>query len=360
MARRDYYEVLGVSRSATLDEIKKAFRGLALQFHPDRNPGDKDAERRFREIADAWAVLSDPEQRARYDRLGPLYRPDGKPPSPDELNEFLADTVAGIFGRKRAGEPGDDLKYTLSITLEEAGRGTTKPIELRRRLPCGRCDGCGAEPGDDGRQTCPACNGSGKSSTRRLFRSDCPRCDGRGFLILKKCKRCGGAGVVTEVETLNVKVPPGVATGQKLKLRGKGSYPPRGTGPAGDLLVVLSVDDHPLFKRRGPDLFVEVPLRLDEAALGTELTVPTLDGTTRIRVPAGTPSGKVFRLAGRGMKQAKGRPGDLHIKVHVETPRGLTPPQRAALAALAESLQAGSYPDRSSFDDAVAARSTDS
>lgn len=355
MARRDYYEVLGVSRSATPDEVKKAFRGLALQWHPDRNPDDADAERRFREIADAWAVLSDPEQRARYDRLGPLYRPDGRPPSPDELNEFLADTFAGFFGRKRAGDPGDDLKYTLALSLEEAGLGCHKPIELRRRLPCGRCDSTGAEPGA-GRKECPNCGGTGKSATRRLFRTSCPRCDGRGFLTLKKCIRCGGAGTKTETETLNVRVPAGVATGQKLKLRGKGSFPPRGTGPAGDLLVVLSVDDHPLFRRRGPDLFIEVPLRLDEAALGTELTVPTLDGTTRIRVPAGTPSGKVFRLAGRGMKQAKGRPGDLHIKVHVETPRSLNPTQRAALSALADALQAESYPDRERFDSAVSDR----
>ena len=264
-------------------------------------------------------------------------------------------TLRWVLRPEACRRPWRRPQYTLTLSLEEAGLGCHKPIELRRRLPCGRCDGTGAEPGA-GRKECPNCGGTGKSSTRRLFRTACPRCDGRGFLTLKKCIRCGGAGTKTETETLNVRVPAGVATGQKLKLRGKGSFPPRGTGPAGDLLVVLSVDDHPLFRRRGPDLFIEVPLRLDEAALGTELTVPTLDGTTRIRVPAGTPSGKVFRLAGRGMKQAKGRPGDLHIKVHVETPRSLNPTQRAALSALADALQAESYPDRERFDSAVSDR----
>lgn len=354
MARRDYYEVLGVSRQATPDELKRAFRGLALQWHPDRNPDDPDAERRFREIADAWAVLSDPEERARYDRLGALYRADGKPPSPEELNAFVADALAGLFGRKRKGEPGDDLKYTLAVTLEEAGLGAEKVVELRRRVPCTQCETSGAEPGV-GRTPCPNCDGTGKSATRRIFRGDCPRCDGRGFLVTDKCKRCDGAGVRDDVERLKVRVPPGVATGQKLKLRGKGSFNRNG-GPPGDLLVLLSVDEHALFRRRGADLFVEVPLRIDEATLGTELAVPTLQGTTRIKVPAGTPSGKTFRLAGRGMQQAKGRPGDLHVKVRVEVPHPLTPPQRAAVAALAERLAPDSYPERAAYEAALGQR----
>jgi molecular chaperone DnaJ len=357
VARRDYYEVLGVSRTATQDEIKRSFRGLALQWHPDRNPDDPDAERRFRDIADAWRVLSDPEERARYDRLGALYRADGKPPSPDELNAFVADALAGLFGRKRKGEPGDDLKYTLALTLEEAGLGAEKVVELRRRTPCTRCEASGAEPGV-GRTPCPNCEGSGKSSTRRFFRGDCPRCDGRGFIVTEKCKRCSGAGVRDDVEQLKVRVPAGVATGQKLKLRGKGSYP-RLSGPPGDLLVLLTVDDHPLFRRRGADLFVEVPVRIDEAALGTELAVPTLDGLTRIRVPAGTPSGKVFRLAGRGLRQAKGRPGDLHVKVQIEVPHPLTPPQRQAVVALADTLAADAYPDRAQYEAALSARAAD-
>jgi molecular chaperone DnaJ len=356
VARRDYYEVLGVSRTATQEEIKRAFRGLALQWHPDRNPDDPDAERRFRDIADAWKVLSDPEERARFDRLGALYRSDGKPPSPDELNAFVADALAGLLGRKRKGQPGDDLKYTLAVTLEEAGQGSEKVVELRRRTPCTRCEATGAEPGV-GRTECPNCAGTGKSATRRIFRSNCPRCDGRGFIVTENCKRCEGAGVRDDLERLRVNVPAGIATGQKLKLRGKGSFPRNG-GPPGDLLVLLTVDEHPLFRRRGADLFVEVPIRIDEAALGTELAVPTLGSTTRIRVPAGTPSGKVFRLAGRGMKQAKGRPGDLHVKVRVEVPHPLSPTQRDAVAGLAATLDDASYPDRADYDAALAARST--
>lgn len=359
MARRDYYEVLGVSRTATPDELKKAFRGLALQWHPDRNPDNPDAERRFREVAEAWQVLGDAEQRARYDRLGPLYRIDGKPPSPDELNAFVADALAGLFGRRRRGEPGEDVKYSLSLSLEDAGAGSEQTIELRRRVPCSRCEGSGAEP-KIGRTQCPACDGSGKSATRRLFRTSCPRCDGRGFVVTERCKRCSGAGVRDESERLKVTVPAGVATGQKLKLRGKGSHPPHGDGPPGDLLVLLTVEEHPLFKRRGADLFVEAPLRIDEAALGTELEVPTLDGATRIRIPAGTPSGKVFRLAGRGMRRSKGRPGDLFVTIQIEVPHPLTPAQRAAVRTLAGALDVDSYPERKVYEGALASRGASS
>ncbi len=355
MARRDYYIVLGVSRTVSQEDLKRAFRGLALQYHPDRNPDDPDATRRFREISEAYQVLSDPEQRARYDKLGPLFRMDGRPPTPEDLNAFVADALAGLFGRRRPGDKGEDLKYTLTVTLEEAGLGTHKEIELRRRVPCTRCEATGAEPGV-GRSPCPACEGSGKSQARRLFRSECPRCDGRGFLVVEKCKRCEGAGVRDDTERFRVRVPAGVATGTKLKLRGKGSFP-RGDGPPGDLVVLMDVEDHALFRRRGADLFLEAPLTYAEATLGTELTVPTLDGQTRIRVPAGSPSGKIFRLSGRGLHQDRGKPGDLHVKVVVEVPTNLSPAARRALDALQAALPAQAHPGRSAWDAALLGRS---
>lgn len=355
MSRRDYYETLGVPRDCSQDELKKAFRGLALKFHPDRNPDDPDAELRFREIAEAYGVLSDPEQRGRYDRLGPFFRPDGRPPSPEDVSEMLGAALAGLFKKKKRAGKGDDLRYTLSISLEQVARGTEQDITLVRRCGCGRCSGHGAEP-EGGRVDCEACEGTGKSAARRIFRSDCPRCDGTGKRVVKPCKKCNGAGVLDQKETLKVRIPPGVATGQKLKLRGKGNRP-KGGGKTGDLYVLVAVDEHPVFRRRGADLFAEAPLTFAEAALGTELTVPTLDGTTRIRIPAGTPAGKIFRLAGRGLISGRSRkPGDLHIKVDVEVPTVLDADQEAALRRLASALPAADHPRRKAFDAALADR----
>lgn len=355
MSRRDYYEVLGVPRDCTQDELKKAFRGLALKFHPDRNPDDPDAELRFREIAEAYGVLSEPEQRMRYDRLGPFFRPDGRPPSPEDVSEMLGAALAGLFKKKKGTAKGDDLRYTLSISLEQVARGTEEDITLVRRCGCPRCDGDGAEP-EGGHVDCEACEGSGKSAARRIFRSECPRCEGTGRRIVTPCKKCSGAGVLDRKESLKVRVPPGVATGQKLKLRGKGNQPKRG-GKPGDLYVLVAVDEHPVFRRRGADLFAEAPLTFAEAALGAELQVPTLDGTTRIRIPPGTPAGKIFRLAGRGLVSGRSRkPGDLHIKVDVEVPTELDADQRAALRRLADALPAAAHPRRQAFDAALAGR----
>lgn len=356
MARRDYYAVLGVKRDASPDELKKAFRGLALQFHPDRNPNDPDAERRFREVAEAWKVLSEPEERLRYDRLGPLYRPDGRPPTPEDLNAYVSEALSGLFRRRDKGDKGEDLRYTLAVTLEEVAAGGPREIHLVRRLHCTRCDATGAEPGPDGRATCPACDGSGKSATRRIFRTDCPRCDGAGWLRTKSCRRCEGAGAVDSRETVTVRIPPGVATGQKLRLRGLGNEGRNG-GQHGDLFVLIEVKDHPIFRRRGADVLCEAPLLFTEAALGTELEVPTLDGATTIRIPPGTSSGKVFRLAGRGLAAAAGRrPGDLLVKVRIEVPPSLEPDARAALQALSQALPSSAHPARLAYDDALAAR----
>lgn len=359
MARRDYYAVLGVSRSASSEEIKRAFRTHALKYHPDRNPGDAEAERRFREVAEAWEVLGDAEQRLRYDRLGPLFTPSGRPPNPDEINEILKDALNGLFRRRKPGSAGEDLKYTLTITLEDAATGAERTLDVPRTVRCRKCDGTGDHP--EGRTPCAPCGGTGKSATRRLLRSECATCDGRGYLPAKKCDKCGGEGRHPLEDKLKVRIPPGVATGQKLKLKGKGNEPPAfpGTtpGPAGDLYVVVNVDDHAIFRRRGADLLCEVPVTFPEVALGADLPVPTLNGTTTIRIPSGTPSGKTFRLPGRGLPAVDGgAKGDLHVRVVVEVPATLSAEQRAAVTALGERLGADAHPARRAWDDALRSR----
>lgn len=359
MARRDYYAVLGVAKNASSEDIKRAFRGLAMKFHPDRNPGDVDAERRFRECAEAWEVLGDSEQRSRYDRLGPLYTHTGRPPSPDELNDILRDTLNGLFRRRRPGGAGEDLKYTLTITLEEAATGVERTLDIPRTVRCKKCDGTGDHPED--RVPCATCSGSGKSPTRRLLRTDCATCDGRGYVPARKCDRCSGEGRHPLDDKLRVKVPPGVATGQKLKLRQKGHEPAAfaGTipGPAGDLYVMVNVDDHALFRRRGADLLCEIPVTFPEVALGADIAVPTLAGSTTIRIPSGTPSGKTFRLPGRGLPAIDGGvKGDLHVRVVVEVPATLTSDQRAAVTALGERLGQDAHPARRAWEQTIRSR----
>jgi len=355
LARLDYYAVLGVSRDAPSDEIKRAFRQLALRYHPDRNPDDVDAERRFREVAEAYQCLSDDDERARYDRLGPLYRPDGKPPSPDDVNAFVRDALGSLFGRRARAEKGEDLRYTLTITLEEVGAGVEREIEVNRMVGCKRCDRSGADP-DDGRKSCERCGGTGRSGARFSLRGECGACDGRGFVTVKRCSRCQGEGRHERADQLKVKVPAGVATGQKLKLRGRGNEG-RHEGSAGDLYVLVNVADHALFLRRGDDLICDAPVMLGEAALGVDLRVPTLDGSTSIRIPPGTPSGKIFRLSGRGLPNLDSRHrGDLHVKVTVEVPSELGERERSALASLAAQVPPNAYPRRRQWDEALRAR----
>ena len=346
MARRDLYAILGVSRSANADEVKKAYRNLARRYPPDRNAGDEDAADRFREIAEAYETLSQPELRARYDRLGPLYRPDGRPPSPDEVTDWVTDTLGGMF-RKRKPDQGEDLRYTLSIDLEDVAAGGERSIEVKRQSHCGTCNGSGAAKG--GRQTCTACNGTGKVGGRRLFRTQCPHCNGEGEITVKKCETCGGSGRVEQTESLKVRIPKGVATGQKLKLRGKGNDA-KVRGEAGDLYVIINVNEHKLFQRRGSDLFCSIPVRLSDLALGTALDVPTIAGKATIKVVPGTESGKVLRLAGRGLPTMKGnRSGDLHVTLDIETPATLSDAQRKALEQLNKTLDASAYPKRAAF-----------
>jgi molecular chaperone DnaJ len=344
MARKDYYTVLGVGKNATEEELKRAFREAAKKWHPDRNPGNPEAEQRFREVAEAWEVLGDPEQRARYDRLGPLFTPNGRPPSTEDLNDFVRDTLNGLLGRKKGHRNGDDIKFTATIQLEEAASGCERTLKVSRKLVCKSCIGSG--DAKEGRQPCSSCGGSGKSATRRFLRNDCAACDGKGYRSPGRCGVCSGAGIVSMEDSLKVKVPPGVATGQKLKVKGKGDESATG-GSSGDLLVILSVEDHPIFRRRGADLLCDAPITYIEAVLGVDLRVPTLDGTTTIRVPPGTPSGRSFRLPGRGMPGLGGSGrGDLHVRVQLEVPANLSAEQRGSLAAFAERLGPDNHPQR--------------
>ena len=358
MARRDYYATLAVPRAAGPDEVKKAFRGLALRWHPDKNPGDADAERRFREVAEAWDVLGDPEKRARYDRLGPLYTHDGKPPRAEELNEILLDALGGLLGRKRPGDRGEDIRYTLQLSLEEAAKGVERVVTIHRTTVCRACGGS-CDSGE-GRTPCAPCNGTGRSATRRFLRTDCAQCAGKGYRPSKRCEPCGGEGRRLGEEHLKVRVPAGVATGQKLKLRGKGNDGPGASGtsgPPGDLLVLIDVEDHPLFRRRGNDLLCEVPVTFVEAALGAEVGVPTLDGLTSIRVPPGTASGKSFRLPGRGLPGADGSTrGDLHARLVVEVPGVLEVEARAALEEFARRAGPAPHPRKHAWVNALRER----
>jgi len=354
VARPDFYAVLGVRRNADADEVKKAYRALARQYHPDRNPDDVEAEVRFREITEAYETLREPELRARYDRLGPLYRVDGRPPTPEDLSEMVGEALGGLF-RKKKPIQGEDLRYTLRIALEEVGTGGSKVIEIRRQRRCERCHGGGADP-NGGSRACAQCEGTGKAANRRIFKSTCPHCDGRGTITIKRCTDCSGVGRLEQMESLKVQIPRGVATGQKLKLKGRGNMP-REEGPQGDLFVIVSVDDHPLFQRRASDLFVEVPISFQEATLGADVAVPTIDGQTTIRVPPGTEAGKVFRLAGRGLPSLQGgRKGDLHLKVQVEVPSELNDNAKTALDDFDAATGLEYHPQRQAFADLLRKR----
>lgn len=353
VSHRDYYNVLGVARDADADELKRAYRRLALKWHPDRNMGDLTAEIRFKHVNEAYRVLADADERARYDRLGPLYQPDGQAPSPEDLQAVVGRVWDNLFGR-RDNPPGEELRYTVSVTLEEVAEGVTREIVVPRQVRCDDCKGLGARR--EGRHTCPVCQGSGRSTGSRLFRTRCYHCSGRGFVVTEACPTCRGDGRVGREDALRVKVPPGVATGSKLKLAGKGNEP-AGDGVAGDLLVIVDVAEHPLFHRRGDDLVVDLPLSFREASLGGDVIVPTLDGTTTIRVPPGTPGGRVFRLTARGLPrhQRPGR-GDLHLEVVLEVPVGLDDAERARLSAWADTLPRERHPRRAAFDAALEGR----
>jgi molecular chaperone DnaJ len=363
--KRDYYEVLGVSRDAGADDLKKAYRKLALKFHPDKNPDDRAAaENRFKELNEAYQILSDPERRAAYDRFGHAafeQDPGGGFGFPGGFDDIIGDLFGDFFGtnRGRGGRSrarrGDDLQYRLELSFEEAARGCERTLEFARLHPCDACEGSGAKRGTSP-ATCTQCRGTGQLRIQQGFFSiakTCGYCGGRGTVVKTPCPTCQGGGSVERTHTLAVKVPAGVDTGSRLKLRGEGESG-RAGGPAGDLYVLIEVASHPLFERDGVDVICEVPVSFVQAALGTEIEVPTLDGTTEVKVAAGTQSGQVFKLRGRGIPQLGGYgTGDQLVRVVVETPRKLSARQRELLEEFARVSGEDVHPRTKSFLDKV-------
>jgi molecular chaperone DnaJ len=346
--KRDYYEVLGVERTANEAAIKSAYRKLAHQYHPDKNPGNRDAEERFKEASEAYEVLSDADRRARYDRYGHTnggqFQDFGFGGAAGaSINDIFGDIFGEMFGgggarRQRQRTRGADLRYHLEIAFEEAAFGTTARIGIPRAKPCASCKGSGAKPGT-GPRTCPTCGGAGEIRLTQGFFSiarTCHHCQGHGQVIVDKCADCGGAGATREQATVEVKVPPGVDTGTRLKLGGEGEAAPVPGGVPGDLYVVVQVREHPVFTREDTEILCEVPISFTQAALGATIDVPTLDGPAKLKVPAGTQTGKVFRLKGKGVPALSGGGrGDQHVRVFVETPTQLSKEQRELLERFA-------------------------
>jgi molecular chaperone DnaJ len=341
--KKDYYELLGVGRNANEDDIKKAYRKLALQFHPDRNPGNKQAEEKFKEVSEAYQVLSDSQKRAQYDQFGHAAFGDGGPGFDfssgfeDVFGDLFGEFFGGSSRRGRGRSRGEDLRYNLTLSFEEAAFGTEKKIKVPRHGPCESCHGSGAKSGT-APQTCPTCHGRGQVSFQQGFFSvsrTCNYCQGKGTIISDPCPTCGGAGRVRSMHTLSVKVPAGVDNGSRLKLRGEGESPPPGGAP-GDLYVVIQVEAHPIFTRENLEILCDIPISFVQAALGAEIDVPTLAGKVKMKIPAGTQSGKVFRLKGKGVKDVHNyEQGDQHVRVTVETPTHLTARQKELLKEFA-------------------------
>ena len=356
MSKRDYYEVLIVERMASSEEIKKSYRKLAVKFHPDKNPGDKAAEEKFKELGEAYEILSDPQKRAIYDqhghaafdrRAGGGFARGGGGGFHDPFDIFREVFGGGgnifddLFGGGRsdptAPQRGEDLRYDMEITFDEAAHGCEKEISVTKPERCEVCDGSGAEAGSRVK-TCPTCGGRGQViSSRGIFSiaQTCPACQGAGRVIEKPCKACHGSGRRDRPSKIKLKIPGGVDTGSRLRSMGNGQAGLRG-GPPGDLYVILHVKPHEIFQRDGDDLLCEVPVGFVQAALGTDIEVPTLTGKAEIKIPAGTQPGTMFRLKGKGVKNVQGYGhGDLHVRVLVEVPTHLTSAQKAKLEEFA-------------------------
>lgn len=347
--KRDYYEVLGVGRDADGEELKKAYRKLALQCHPDRNPGDKAAEEKFKEAAEAYAVLSDSDKRSRYDQFGHSLGGHGFSGFDNFQDAFggfsdiFGDLFEDFFGgggghRGRHGRRGADLEYSVEISLEEVLTGKSFDIEVPRRETCAECQGSGAEKGSK-KKSCPDCGGRGEVRISQgffAFRRTCPRCGGEGESIEKPCHACHGEGRVRKVRKLQIKVPAGIEGNTVLRVTGEGEAG-QGGGPRGDLHVVVGVKKHKLFERQGHDLYCEAVIPYTVAVLGGEAHVPTLTGKTELKVEAGTPSGKVLKIKGEGIPAlgAPDRRGDLYVRVHAEVPVKLSKTERELLEKLA-------------------------
>jgi len=361
MAKRCYYETLEVERTAGDGELKSAFRKLAMKWHPDRNPGDKTSETRFKEINEAYEVLKDPDKRAAYDRFGHAAfenRPAGGPGGfgPDFTSAF-SDLFEGIFGmggaRARSSrERGADLRYNMEIRLEEAYSGKTAQVRIPTSVTCEACSGSGAKTGTRPK-TCPTCAGQGRVRHAQGFftlERTCPSCQGRGQVIESPCPSCSGSGRVTRERTLSVNIPPGVEDGTRIRLAGEGEAGVRG-GPAGDLYIFLSLGAHPFFQREGADLHCRVPISMVTAATGGEFEVPAIDGTnTRVKVPEGTQSGRRFRIHSKGMPVLRSKQcGDMYVQVVVETPQKLTKRQRELLAEFERLSSKDTQPESAGF-----------
>ena len=352
MSKRDYYEVLGVSKSATGEEVKKAYRKAALKYHPDKNPDNKEAEEKFKEATEAYQVLSDPENRSKYDQFGHDAFTQGGGFDFGNFGGFedvFEDIFGAFFGGSGGGRRGQravrgaDLRYDLAISLEEAAAGAEKEITLMKPDSCEACEGSGCVPGTSP-EVCPQCSGTGQIRMQQGFFSisrPCHYCGGRGQIIPNPCTVCNGTGQTQKETTLKVRVPAGIEDGQQLKMNGEGGPPPKTNGPGGvvgDLYVKISVQTHSIFQRLETDIVCEMPITYSQASLGAEIEVPTLlEDKITMKIPAGTPSGKTFRLRGKGLPDLhSGRPGDQHVRTYVHVPTEITERQKELLEELAE------------------------
>lgn len=367
MEKRDYYDILEVARAASIDDIKKAYRKKAVQFHPDKNPGDKAAEEKFKEATEAYSVLSDPEKRTKYDQFGhAAFSQGGQGFSGFEFGDFsgFEDIFGDIFGaffggaaggRRSRGRAGQDLKYNLEVSFEEAVFGVEKEVEIGRRVSCGSCSGSGCAAGSS-RETCQQCRGQGQVGVQQGFFTitrPCPVCSGSGEIVRNPCGTCRGTGLKLAQSKIKVKVPAGIDNGQRLKLRGEGE-PGSGGGPNGDLYVQVVVREHQLFQRQESEIICDLPVSFVTASLGDEIEVPTLEGKVKMKIPAGTQSGKVFRLKGKGVPVlGSNRRGDQHVRIHVRVPKKLSAEQKKVLEKFRE-LDTDNYdPDSKGFFEKV-------
>ncbi|MFC6688975.1 molecular chaperone DnaJ [Jhaorihella thermophila] len=371
MSKRDYYDVLGVSRGASAEEIKKAYRRKAKELHPDRNHDNPDAEAQFKEANEAYEVLKDPDKRAAYDRFGHAAFDGGMGGGPrpgagfgsgdfssafsDVFEDLFGDMMGTRGGGRRRAMRGADLRYNLRVTLEEAYTGVQKTISVPTSVSCSECSGTGAEGGVEP-TTCPTCSGMGKVRAQQGFftvERTCPTCSGLGQIIKNPCSACGGSGRVQKERSLSVNIPPGVETGTRIRLSGEGEAGMRG-GPPGDLYIFIDVERHELFERDGVNLYCRVPVSMATAALGGSIEVPTIDGGRgRVQIPEGSQSGRQMRLRGKGMPALRGGGvGDMFIELAVETPVNLTPRQKELLREF-EGLSADNHPESKSFFSSV-------